>query len=99
MGTDAGITTAAATGTGIAPATAMATGVVAVAVSGATKVYGEGGGGVRALDEVTLSFRRGRFTAVMGPSGSGKSTLLHCMAGLDRLTSGTVEIGGVDLRN
>ncbi|HPJ20066.1 MAG TPA: ABC transporter ATP-binding protein, partial [Actinomycetota bacterium] len=35
----------------------------------------------------------------MGPSGSGKSTLLNCMAGLDRLTSGTVEIGGVDLRD
>jgi len=54
---------------------------------------------VRALDDVTIAFPRGQFTAVMGPSGSGKSTLLNCMAGLDRLTSGTVEIGGVDLRD
>ena len=35
-----------------------------------------------------MTFERGRFTAVMGPSGSGKSTLMHCMAGLDRPTSG-----------
>jgi putative ABC transport system ATP-binding protein len=72
-------------------------GDASVVVSEATKVYGSAGAQVRALDEVTVAFPRGRFTAVMGPSGSGKSTLLNCMAGLDRLTSGTVEIGGVDL--
>ncbi|WP_443051194.1 ABC transporter ATP-binding protein [Streptomyces sp. JV185] len=44
-----------------------------------------------------LTVRAGTFTAVMGPSGSGKSTLLHCAAGLDRPTSGTVEVGGVRL--
>jgi putative ABC transport system ATP-binding protein len=71
----------------------------AVALAAATKIYGSADAEVRALDDVTLAFPRGRFTAVMGPSGSGKSTLLHCMAGLDRLTSGTVEIGGADLRN
>ena len=54
----------------------------------ATKVYGKGQTEVRALDGVTVAFAAGRFTAVMGPSGSGKSTLLHCVAGLDRLTSG-----------
>jgi putative ABC transport system ATP-binding protein len=70
-----------------------------VDLSAATKVYGSADAEVRALEDVTMSFPRGRFTAVMGPSGSGKSTLLHCMAGLDRLTSGTVEIGGVDLRD
>ncbi|MFI7643478.1 ABC transporter ATP-binding protein [Nonomuraea sp. NPDC049400] len=58
-----------------------------------TKTYGD----VRALGEVTLSFPRGRFVAVMGPSGSGKSTLLNCAAGLDAPTSGSVVIGGVDL--
>ncbi|MEU7010712.1 ABC transporter ATP-binding protein [Streptomyces sp. NPDC046332] len=52
---------------------------------------------VRALDGVDLDFRTGTFTAVMGPSGSGKSTLLQCAAGLDRPTSGTVEVGGVAL--
>ncbi|MEU5220887.1 ABC transporter ATP-binding protein [Streptomyces sp. NPDC020807] len=52
---------------------------------------------VRALDGVDLDFAAGTFTAVMGPSGSGKSTLLQCAAGLDRPTSGTVEIGGTAL--
>ena len=59
----------------------------------AHKVYGEGDTEVRALDGVTATFERGRFTAIMGPSGSGKSTLMHCLAGLDRLTSGRVFIG------
>ncbi|MER5963780.1 ABC transporter ATP-binding protein [Streptomyces sp. NPDC002057] len=52
---------------------------------------------VRSLDGVDLDFRAGTFTAVMGPSGSGKSTLLQCAAGLDRPTSGQVEVGGVAL--
>jgi len=59
----------------------------------ATKVYGSGAAGVRALDEVTLDVPAGHLTAIMGPSGSGKSTLLHCMAGLDTLTSGRVYLG------
>ncbi len=63
----------------------------------ATKIYGEGDTRVVALDGATLEFRSGRFTAIMGPSGSGKSTLLHCLAGLDRLTSGQVFIGDVEL--
>jgi putative ABC transport system ATP-binding protein len=64
---------------------------------GATKVYGSGDTAVLALDEVDVTFERGRFTAVMGPSGSGKSTLMHCVAGLDTLTAGRVLIGDVDL--
>jgi len=63
----------------------------------ATKVYGSGDTEVRALDGVSVDFEVGRFTAIMGPSGSGKSTLMHCVAGLDSLTSGRVEIGGTDL--
>lgn len=59
-----------------------------------TKTYGSGEAVVRALDGVTVGFRRGSFTAIMGPSGSGKSTLMHCLAGLDRPTSGRVELGG-----
>jgi putative ABC transport system ATP-binding protein len=61
------------------------------------KVYGAGNTTVRALDGITVEFPAGQFTAVMGPSGSGKSTLLHCLAGLDRLTSGRVLIGDVEL--
>jgi len=52
---------------------------------------------VRALDGITLGFAGGQFSAIMGPSGSGKSTLMHCLAGLDRLTSGTVWIGETDV--
>jgi putative ABC transport system ATP-binding protein len=62
-----------------------------------TRTYGEGEGAVRAVDHLDLTVPAGTFTAVMGPSGSGKSTLLHCLAGLDRPTSGTVRIGGTDL--
>jgi putative ABC transport system ATP-binding protein len=61
------------------------------------KTYGAGQAAVRALDNVSVAFDRGRFTAVMGPSGSGKSTLMQCMAGLDRPTSGSVQVGGADI--
>jgi putative ABC transport system ATP-binding protein len=62
-----------------------------------TRRYGEGEAAVNALAGVSVDFPRGRFAAIMGPSGSGKSTLLHTLAGLDRPTSGTVSIGGVEL--
>ena len=63
----------------------------------ASKIYGEGETAVRALDGVSVEFDRAHFTAIMGPSGSGKSTLLHCIAGLDRLTTGDVWIGDINL--
>ena len=63
----------------------------------ASKIYGSGDTEVRALDDISVDFERGRFTAIMGPSGSGKSTLMHCVAGLDTLTSGQVIIGDTDL--
>ncbi len=63
----------------------------------ATKVYGFGETAVTALDNVTVDIQRGTLTSIMGPSGSGKSTLMHCLAGLDRLTSGKVTIGDTDL--
>jgi putative ABC transport system ATP-binding protein len=71
-------------------------GMVAAAAD-LTKVYGEGEAQVRALDGVSVGFRRGELTAIMGPSGSGKSTLMHCLAALDRPTSGSVVVDGVEL--
>ena len=58
-----------------------------------SKIYGQGDTAVHALDGVSVDFRRGQYAAIMGPSGSGKSTLLHCLAGLDRVTSGQVFLG------
>ena len=69
----------------------------AVRADGVTKVYGEGGTRVVALDGVTAEFERGKLTAIMGPSGSGKSTLMHCLAGLDAVTSGQVFLGDTEL--
>ncbi len=62
-----------------------------------TKIYGSGDTKVTALDNVSVSFAAGEFTAIMGPSGSGKSTLMHCMAGLDTPTSGSAWLGTTDL--
>ena len=59
-----------------------------------SKVYGDGPGAVRALDEVTVVIPRGGFTAVMGPSGSGKSTFMNVAAGLDDVSSGEVCLSG-----
>ena len=50
-----------------------------------------------ALDNITIAIPAGEVTAVMGPSGSGKSTLLNIIAGLDRPSSGTAVVGGIDL--
>jgi len=79
------------------PAAPLAGSPPAARVEQAVKVYGRGDNAVRALDDVSITFPAGRFTAIMGPSGSGKSTLMHAAAGLDRLTSGKVFIGGTDI--
>ena len=70
---------------------------VAVRAEHAVKVYGTGDTAVTALDDVSIAFPAGRFTAIMGPSGSGKSTLLHCLAGLDTLTAGKAFVGEAEL--
>jgi putative ABC transport system ATP-binding protein len=70
---------------------------VAARADAARKVYGSGDTQVVALDDVTIDFAAGEFTAIMGPSGSGKSTLMHCVAGLDSLSGGRVLIGDTDL--
>ncbi len=76
---------------------APATTALAARAVGASKIYGEGEAEVRALDTISVDFSAQQFTAIMGPSGSGKSTLLHCLAGLDRVTSGQVYIGDVEI--
>ncbi|MEU3374648.1 ABC transporter ATP-binding protein [Streptomyces sp. NPDC006711] len=78
------------------PTAHRATAVAARAVE-LSKVYGTGETQVVALDQVTVDFRQGEFTAIMGPSGSGKSTLMHCVAGLDSFSSGSVRIGETEL--
>jgi putative ABC transport system ATP-binding protein len=70
---------------------------VAARATDLSKVYGEGETRVTALDQVSVDFPRGEFTAIMGPSGSGKSTLMHCVAGLDSFSSGSVRIGDTEL--
>jgi putative ABC transport system ATP-binding protein len=62
-----------------------------------TRRYGEGETAVDALRGVSVEVPRGRLTAIMGPSGSGKSTLMHILAGLDKPTSGSVEIAGTEI--
>ncbi|GGZ26370.1 ABC transporter ATP-binding protein [Streptomyces poonensis] len=66
---------------------------VVVRLDGVHKEYGD----TKALDGMSLEIRAGEAVAVMGPSGCGKSTLLNMVAGLDRPTSGLVEVAGQDL--
>src|SRR5687767_9313527 len=58
------------------------------------KVFRRGGEQIHVLHELDLDIDKGEFLALMGPSGSGKSTLLNLLAGLDKPTAGTVEVGG-----
>ena len=68
-----------------------------VRLQGASKIYGSGDAQVRALDDVSVGFGAGEFTAIMGPSGSGKSTMMHILAGLDAPTSGHVFVEDTDI--
>jgi len=66
-------------------------------VSHLSKTYGEGETAVTALDDVSFTVEQGEFVAIIGPSGSGKSTLLHIIGGVDKPTSGRVEIDNVNI--
>ncbi|ANG62452.1 lipoprotein ABC transporter ATP-binding protein [Marinobacterium aestuarii] len=61
------------------------------------KAYSEGGTSLQVLDNVQLQIARGERVAIIGSSGSGKSTLMNILGGLDRPSSGSVEVGGEDL--
>jgi putative ABC transport system ATP-binding protein len=73
------------------------TGALAIEAQGASRYYTMGEATVRAVDNVSFTIGRGEFAALLGPSGSGKSTLLNLLAGLDRLTAGSIEVAGRDL--
>ena len=79
------------------PAAAQAPASSIVRLQGVSKIYGSGDAQVRALDDVSVGFGAGEFTAIMGPSGSGKSTMMHILAGLDAPTSGHVFVEDTDI--
>ena len=68
-----------------------------VSIRELSKIYAQGEIRVTALDKISLDIKAGEFLVLMGPSGSGKSTLLHIIAGVDRPTSGSCRVQGVDL--
>lgn len=72
-------------------------GEVVISVRELSKEYSIGHQKIRALNGVTFDVHQGEFVAITAPSGSGKSTLLQLMGGLDRPTTGTVRVGGIDI--
>jgi len=68
-----------------------------IAIRELSKAYQRGEQRIPVLEGVNLEVQAGEFVALMGPSGSGKSTLLNLIAGIDKPTSGRIEIGGTDI--
>lgn len=64
-----------------------------IEINDLVKIYDVNGINVRAIDNISLSFQEGEFTAIVGPSGSGKTTLLNIIGGLDKPTEGSVKVG------
>jgi putative ABC transport system ATP-binding protein len=69
----------------------------AVNLEDVCKIYERDGQRIQVLEHICLSIPQGEFIALMGPSGSGKTTLLNLIAGLDRPTSGSVQVHGLDV--
>ncbi|MBA2383666.1 MAG: ATP-binding cassette domain-containing protein, partial [Actinobacteria bacterium] len=85
-------------GRGLAALTVPAMQILPVVVGrDLARQYSQGDTTVHALRGVSVDIAAGRLTAVMGPSGSGKSTMMHILAGLDRPTSGTVQLAGTEI--
>jgi putative ABC transport system ATP-binding protein len=78
-------------------ATEVAAKTGAVSVQNVVKVYQRDSQQITVLDGLNLEVPQGEFMALMGPSGSGKTTLLNLIAGIDRATSGSVQVAGTDL--
>jgi putative ABC transport system ATP-binding protein len=68
-----------------------------VSVQNVTKTYKRGAEELKVLDSLSLDVPEGEFVALMGPSGSGKTTLLNLIAGIDRPSSGAVNVGGQNI--
>ena len=68
-----------------------------VQIRSVSKSYRRGGQIVPVLEDITFDIAQGEFLSLMGPSGSGKSTLLNLIAGIDKVDSGTITVGGVEI--
>ena len=68
-----------------------------IKIESAVKIYNDTAVPVKAVNGIDIVIEKGEFTAIVGPSGSGKTTLLNLLGGLDSLTSGKIEIDGVDI--
>jgi putative ABC transport system ATP-binding protein len=79
------------------PAPATAAAVPLVSIRDLTKHYVRGGQVIPVLVGINLDIQAGDYVALMGPSGSGKSTLLNLLAGIDKPTSGSIRVAGVDI--
>jgi putative ABC transport system ATP-binding protein len=70
-----------------------------ISVENVSKTYHRGSVEIPVLNKINLDIGRGEFLALMGPSGSGKTTLLNLIAGIDRPTSGRIEVEGKNIAN
>jgi putative ABC transport system ATP-binding protein len=68
-----------------------------ITMRGLKKAYTRGKQDIPVLDGIDLDIQEGAFEALMGPSGSGKTTLLNLIAGIDRPTTGSLEVAGTDI--
>lgn len=71
----------------------------ALEVANVVKYYESGGKKFQVLKEINFSAKAGLMYAIMGPSGAGKSTFLNVIGGLDRFDSGSIRVGGLELKN